>query len=173
MKEGILHEQKGKIFPYDVFAATLYGFDNGYCALCRVAIGGTDPTKKGENPGDIIELSFSGMTVLPKDLAALYDNKVRYLYDSFGDNEVETMLEKFSQERKEEGMEGVDPMKKYDSERKMFEGLNHAEMVKILRDLRELPPRKRIKDAPRQLIGCVYKDSQSTYFPKRDGIIEL
>ena len=58
MKEGILFNESGKIFPYDFFEGTVYGFDNGYCALCRVAIGGVTPTKQGENPGDVIELSF-------------------------------------------------------------------------------------------------------------------
>ena len=90
MKEGLLRELKGKVFPYDSYTGALYGFNNFYGATCRVARGGVSPTAVGEDPNtDIIELNIVGLVVKPIDLRSIYNNMVPHLYDRISEKDTE------------------------------------------------------------------------------------
>lgn len=168
MKEGLLSERKGKIFPYDAFISALYGFNNYYGVTARVARGGTDPTMVGEDPkNDIIELNVVGLSVKPEDLRSIYDNFIPYLYDKISDDDRKAVMEKIACERQESDMTGVDPMKKYNVEKRVFECLNRQEVVKILRDIRDMPLRTSINKPPIKIEGIIHVDKRVLYYPEK------
>ena len=64
MKQGLIIERKGKLFPYKFYQGALFGFNNFYGATVRAAVGGTDPTAVGDDPkNDIIELNVVAIYV--------------------------------------------------------------------------------------------------------------
>ena len=168
MKEGLLLERKGKLFPYKAYAGAIYGFNNFYGATCRVARGGSEPTKIGENPKeDIIELNIVGLTVIPEDIIRLFNNDVPYLYDKINEQDYARVFDKIKAERHEPDMAGIDPIKKYNSERNVFECVNRIEAIKILCDLAEMPLREPSKKPRMKLEPIIYHEKLSKYFPSR------
>ena len=95
----------------------------------------------------------------------MYDNMVPYLYDRITDEDYESILKKIALERTEADMCGVEPIKKYNIEEKLFECLNRDETIKILRDLKEMPLRTPVKEAPKKIIGIIHKDKRGKYYP--------
>lgn len=168
MDEGLLSERKGKIFPYDSYTGALYGFNNFYGATYRVARGGTDPTAVGEDPNkDIIELNIVGLVVRPEDLRSIYDNMIPHLYDKISEKDTGVLWKKITEERTEPDMAGIDPIKKYHQEKGVFECLNRKEVVKILRDLKEMPERTERSKAPRKIEGIIHVDNRKLYYPEK------
>ena len=168
MKEGILTEQNGKIFPYDRLVSALYGFNNKYGLACRIAEGGTNPTKVGpDTEKDRIELKILGLVVPPEDLKTLPLNHVKYISETVSEVDMEKILEVISLERKEEDMKGIDPIKKYNKEKKIFECLNNTELKKILRDIREMPERVVKKQIESELILDMIKEKRDAYIREK------
>ena len=165
MEQGLITERQGKIFPYQFYQGALYGFNNFYGATCRVARGGTDPTSVGDDPKtEIIELNSVGLTVKPKDLRSMYDNMVPYLYDKISEEEYAAVLEIIAKERPEPDMAGIEPIRKLNRNKDIFECLNREEVIKILRDLRDLPERA-ARTKPRiKLEGIIHVDKRALYF---------
>ena len=165
MEQGLITERQGKIFPYQFYQGALYGFNNFYGATCRVARGGTDPTSVGDDPKtEIIELNIVGLTVKPKDLRSMYDNMVPYLYDKISEEEYAAVLEIIAKERPEPDMAGTEPIRKLNRNKDIFECLNREEVIKILRDLRDLPERA-ARTKPRiKLEGIIHVDKRALYF---------
>ena len=166
MKEGLLFNIDGNVFPYDDFAASLYGFNNNYGALCRIARGGMDPTKVGEKSHDCIEVKVVGLDASPKDLMLLYENTVAYAFNDLTNREMDEVIKNIKQERKEHDMKGILPINKFNKEKKVFECVNHAEMVKILRDIKDMPERALPKEVSTILANCLYSSEIPKYFPK-------
>ena len=165
MEQGLITERQRKIFPYQFYQGALYGFNNFYGATCRVARGGTDPTSVGDDPKtEIIELNIVGLTVKPKDLRSMYDNMVPYLYDKISEEEYAAVLEIIAKERPEPDMAGIEPIRKLNRNKDIFECLNREEVIKILRDLRDLPERA-ARTKPRiKLEGIIHVDKRALYF---------
>ena len=165
MEQGLITERQGKIFPYQFYQGALYGFNNFYGATCRVARGETDPTSVGDDPKtEIIELNIVGLTVKPKDLRSMYDNMVPYLYDKISEEEYAAVLEIIAKERPEPDMAGIEPIRKLNRNKDIFECLNREEVIKILRDLRDLPERA-ARTKPRiKLEGIIHVDKRALYF---------
>lgn len=165
MEQGLITERQGKIFPYQFYQGALYGFNNFYGATCRVARGGTDPTSVGDDPKtEIIELNIVGLTVKPKDLRSMYDNMVPYFYDKISEEEYAAVLEIIAKERPEPDMAGIEPIRKLNRNKDIFECLNREEVIKILRDLRDLPERA-ARTKPRiKLEGIIHVDKRALYF---------
>ena len=165
MEQGLITERQGKIFPYQFYQGALYGFNNFYGATCRVARGGTDPTSVGDDPKtEIIELNIVGLTVKPKHLRSMYDNMVPYLYDKISEEEYAAVLEIIAKERPEPDMAGIEPIRKLNRNKDIFECLNREEVIKILRDLRDLPERA-ARTKPRiKLEGIIHVDKRALYF---------
>ena len=165
MEQGLITERQGKIFPYQFYQGALYGFNNFYGATCRVARGGTDPTSVGDDPKtEIIELNIVGLTVKPKDLRSMYDNMVPYLHDKISEEEYAAVLEIIAKERPEPDMAGIEPIRKLNRNKDIFECLNREEVIKILRDLRDLPERA-ARTKPRiKLEGIIHVDKRALYF---------
>jgi len=160
MNEGVLIEQSGTVFPYEQLTSMLYGYENRYGAIWRVAVGGIDPTAIGHDPeNDLIELNPVGLTVPPSVLYDLPLNYVQYLYDAFTEEDRYLMMETFSAERPEDDMRGVLPMAKYNEELGVFECLNQLEATKLLRDLHDLPPRTPTRMPNPRLKACCFKDT--------------
>lgn len=165
MEQGLITERQGKIFPYQFYQGALYGFNNFYGATCRVARGGTDPTSVGDDPKtEIIELNIVGLTVKPEDLRSMYDNMVPYLYDKISEEEYEIVLKKIAEERPEPDMAGIEPIKKLNRDKNIFECLNREEVIKILRDLRDLPERAARNKPKRKIEGIIHVDKRSQYY---------
>ena len=164
MEENVLIERSGAIFPYDRLTSMLYGFENRYGAIQRVAVGGIDPTAIGDDPeNDLIEFRPVGLTVPPSALCRLPLNYVQYLYDAFTEEDRHLMMETFSAERPEDDMRGVFPMAKYNEALGAFECLNQREVTKLLRDLRALPPRTPTKNPNSGLKGCFWKNQRHLF----------
>ena len=169
MEEGLLLERKGKLFPYDSYTGALYGFNNFYGATCRVACGGPSPTAVGEDPEkDIMELNIVGLTVKPEDLKRVPDNKVSYLYDEIDIDDYEALLNKIEKQRSEPDMAGVNPIKKYNHKIEIFECLNRDEVIKILRDLSEMPHRIPSKKPAIKIESIIFKARLDYYYPYRE-----
>ena len=165
MKQGLITERQGKTFPYQFYQGALYGFNNFCGATCRVARGGTDPTAIGDDPNtEIIELNIVGLTVKPEGHKRAPVNKVPYLYDKISEEEYATVLGKIIAVRTEPDMAGEDPIKKYHRDKDIFECLNREEVIKILRDLQELPQRIVRKKTSRKIESIIYADKLSQYY---------
>ncbi len=164
MEEGKLAERRGKFFPYDMYYGALWGYNNNYGLTVRIAYGGPDPTKKSEDPSDgITEINLVGLSIKPAHLRRLADNMIPYLYDKLTPEDREAFLKKLAEPRNEPDMEGIDLMAKYDPESGLFERVSAHELVKFLRDLRDMPRRSSVGNPKKKLEGCVYADMRQLY----------
>ena len=103
-------------------------------------------------------------TVKPEDLRSMYDNMVPYLYDKISEEEYAAVLEIIAKERPEPDMAGIEPIRKLNRNKDIFECLNREEVIKILRDLRDLPERA-ARTKPRiKLEGIIHVDKRALYF---------
>ena len=167
MKQGLIIERKGKLFPYKFYQGALFGFNNFYGATVRAAVGGTDPTAVGDDPkNDIIELNVVGIKIKPEDLRSMYLNLVPCMYDKISKEDHAAVMEKIAAERPEPEMKGVDPIKKYNKDKGVFECLNNKEVTKIMRDLLEMPQRTAVSKPKLKIKYSIHSDKRSIYFPE-------
>lgn len=92
---------------------------------------------------------------------------VPYLYDKISEKDYESVLKKISEPRKDKDMIGVNPMEKYNQEKGIFECLNREEVIKILRDLQEMPEREPTKPVPKKIEGIIHVDKRDLYYPSK------
>ena len=163
MEEGIILKNYGSAFGVDKFSEVLYGFNNRYGAICKVIQGGPLATKVGDNPEkDIIELHIVGLTVAPEDIFDVSKNHFKYIYHELDEQNYHKVLEAFKTDGAQEWID-KEIGDKYNESSKLFEMLDHDQMVHILQTIHKLKEREIDKTIPLQLKPHILLKSKDKY----------